>query len=131
MADVLFEPFYPSNNSSRIQDRVYIKTAIRIQNDDNPNLTHRNTSMKQAIMDLLAEEVRPEHSGRGFYPRVFLKMKHGLILNLKRLSKTILYRKFKIESIFTVKSLLPEAAFLATLDLKDAYHLHVPIHANH
>lgn len=35
-----------------------------------------------------------------------------------------------MESIFTVKSLLPEAAFLAMLDLKDA-NLHVQIHANH
>lgn len=52
--------------------------------------------------------------------------KYRLILNLKPLKQSVSYKRFRMESIFTVRALLPRNCYMAYIDLKDAY-LHVPI----
>lgn len=49
-----------------------------------------------------------------------------MTLNLKRLNQSISYKRFRMESIFAVRALLPQNWYMASLDLKDTY-LHVPI----
>lgn len=53
-----------------------------------------------------------------------------LILNLKSLNKFLQTQHFKLEDHKTVSSILQSNAFMATLDLKDAYFL-IPILENH
>ncbi|XP_068129719.1 collagen alpha-1(VII) chain-like [Hyperolius riggenbachi] len=68
---------------------------------------------------------------KGFYSRVFMVKKpsgkYRMILNLKQLNPFIQEKKFRMENIFTIRNLIPKEAFMATLDIQDAY-LHVPIH---
>ncbi|KAM9330961.1 zinc finger FYVE domain-containing protein 16 [Gastrophryne carolinensis] len=45
------------------------------------------------------------------------------ILNLKRLNLCVQYRHFHMETIFSVKDLLPPDSFMVSFDLKDAYWL--------
>ena len=49
-----------------------------------------------------------------------------LILNLKELNKFLDTEHFKLEDIKTVKTLVHQGCFLASLDMKDAYYL-IPI----
>lgn len=87
------------------------------------------------IGDLLDQKVlipvpRSER-GKGFYSHVFVVRKPAgkfrLILNLRTLNKSIRYKHFRMETVFTIKNLLYPNCFMATLDLRDAY-LHIPIH---
>lgn len=72
--------------------------------------------------------------GWGFYSRLFLRVKpsgaHRLIVNLNPLNRAVVYRKFTIQSIYSIRTLIPPNAYLASLDIKDAY-LHVPIAESH
>lgn len=62
-----------------------------------------------------------------FISRIFLAPKPDgscrLILNLKRLNKFVNTKHFKLEDHRTVTKLLTPSCFLASIDLKDAYHL--------
>lgn len=53
-----------------------------------------------------------------------------MINNLKPLNQHVRYRRFRIESIYSLWSLPPQGCFLCSLDIKDAY-LNVPIHSVH
>ena len=44
-----------------------------------------------------------------------------MILNLKELSKFIVYRYFKVDSLKRVADLLTKGCFMASADIKDAY----------
>ncbi|XP_068098726.1 uncharacterized protein [Hyperolius riggenbachi] len=94
-----------------------------------------SSALQVAVSDLLEKRVIRQvprcQEGRGFYSPIFLVQKQGgdyrLILNLKLLNKSIKYRKFKMDNIRSVLSLLQKDAFMMSLDLQDAY-LHLPIH---
>ena len=45
-----------------------------------------------------------------------------LILNLKSLNKSVLYKKFKMDTISSILHLVRPDMFLAKLDIKDAYY---------
>ncbi|XP_066439008.1 uncharacterized protein [Eleutherodactylus coqui] len=68
---------------------------------------------------------------QGHYSRLFLVSKpcgkHRMIVNLKPLNTCVKYRKFKMESISSTIKLITKGAYMASIDLKDAY-FHVPIH---
>lgn len=74
--------------------------------------------------------VPAEEVGGGFYSHVFVVRKpsgkYRLILNLKPLNQSVTYKRFRIESIFSVRALLPQNCYMALIDLRDAY-LHIPI----
>ena len=53
-----------------------------------------------------------------------------MILNLKELNKFIVYRHFKMDSLKTVKDLMSQGCYMASVDIKDAYYT-VPIATEH
>ena len=63
--------------------------------------------------------------GQGFYSTFFLVQKktggYRPILNLRQLNKFDKRKRFKLDSIRTVKVLLQQGDFTTSLDLKDAY----------
>ena len=69
-----------------------------------------------------------------YIPGVFTRTKkdgsHRMILNLKNFNKFICYRYFKMESIQNVLNVIKKDAFMASIDLKDAFHS-VPVTAHH
>lgn len=90
--------------------------------------------MKNLLKDLMHQRVvtpvSPEECYQGFYSRIFLIKKPSgnfhLILNLKPLNKSVLYKKFCMDSIFTVRNMLTKECFMASIDLRGAC-LHIPI----
>lgn len=98
----------------------------------------RNSEKAQALPLLLGKMVDQgvlilvpqEERSKGFYSHVFVfKMPLGklcLILNLKPLNQAIRYKKFHMESFFSVKNMFQPRVFMATMDLRDAY-LNIPI----
>ena len=52
---------------------------------------------------------------------------HRVILNLKELNQQVDYHHFKMDTIHTCVELLTKGAYMASLDLRDAYYS-VPIH---
>ena len=55
---------------------------------------------------------------------------HRMILNLKNFNKSICYRHFKMEPIQNVLSVIKKDAFMASIDLKDAFYS-VPVAEYH
>ena len=53
-----------------------------------------------------------------------------LILNLRKLNEVAEYNKFKMETISTVLCLISPNAYMAKLDIKDAYYS-IPIYKPH
>ena len=53
-----------------------------------------------------------------------------MILNLKKFNKHVTYQQFKMDTLHTITSLIKPHCFMASLDLKDAYHS-VPIAEKH
>ena len=45
-----------------------------------------------------------------------------LMLNLKKLYEFVEYRHFKMENIHTVTDMMTCGCYVATIDLKEAYH---------
>ncbi|XP_077308637.1 uncharacterized protein LOC143927975 [Lithobates pipiens] len=99
-----------------------------------PKDPQKASALLSQIGDLIDQRVLvpvpPQEINQGFYSHVFVVKKPSgkfrLILNLKLLNKWVTYRKFRMETIFTVRSVLPPNCFMASLDLRDAY-LHIPI----
>ncbi|XP_068094667.1 uncharacterized protein [Hyperolius riggenbachi] len=67
---------------------------------------------------------------QGFYSTVFLVRKptgkFRLILNLKALNPFVSYQRFRMESIYSVRTLLTQNCIMTNIDLRDAYW-HIPI----
>ncbi|KAM9319596.1 bromodomain and WD repeat-containing protein 1 [Gastrophryne carolinensis] len=86
--------------------------------------------LQELLMKEVIEKVPSSQIQRGYYSQVFLVKKssgsYRMILNLKRLNRFIRYKRFKMESIFSVRQTLTRNVFMANLDLQDAY-LHIPI----
>ena len=79
--------------------------------------------------------VEAPHSQGEFVSSIFLRLnKNGvdyrMILNLKELNKSIVYRHFKMDSLKTVTDLMTQGCFMASVDIKDAYYT-VPIATEH
>ena len=53
-----------------------------------------------------------------------------MILNLKRFNENVSKQHFKMESLQSAVRLMKSGCYMATVDLKDAYHT-VPIHRSH
>jgi len=74
------------------------------------------------------------HEKGEFISNIFVVSKpngdYRLIINLKQLNAFLDCPHFKMEDYRTVCNLLKQDDFLATLDLKDAYHL-IPVHEKH
>ena len=74
------------------------------------------------------------HEEREYISPTFMRPRKDdtsrLILNLKRLNEHVLYRHFKMESLTTVLNMVKPGCFMASIDLKDAYHS-VPIATEH
>ena len=88
------------------------------------------TLIEEFLQQRVITPVPQQEEGLGCYSHVFLVKKPSgkfrLILNLKILNKSIRYKRFRMDSIYSVRKLLPAGCFLASIDLRDAY-LHVPI----
>ena len=67
----------------------------------------------------------------GFYSPLFLRPKtdHGwrIIINISELNRHLVYKRFRMETINTVRQSLKQGMVAFTLDLKSAYS-HIPIH---
>ena len=79
--------------------------------------------------------VESTHSQGEFVSSIFLRLKkngvdYRMILNLKELNKSIVYRHFKMDSLKTVTDLMTQGCFMASVDIKDAYYT-VSIAAEH
>ena len=80
------------------------------------------------IQQLLGKDVIVEssHEQDEFISPIFLRPKpdgsHRLILNLKKLDENVVYRHFKMDSIWTAISLMKPNCYMASIDLKDAYY---------
>jgi hypothetical protein len=94
--------------------------------------------LKEEVQSLLnkraIEPVPLWDEKNGFYSTFFIvpKKTGGLrpILNLKPLNKYIRTTKFTMETLSSIKQVVQQGDWLASLDLKDAY-LHVPIRPSH
>jgi hypothetical protein len=104
-----------------------------------PNLSEEESELIAEEVDgLLAkgaiEPVCRNQAACGFYSTYFLVPKKDggtrPILNLKKLNCFMAYAKFKMESLRSIISSVKPEAYLASLDLKDAY-LHIPIRPVH
>lgn len=75
------------------------------------------------------------HSEGEFLSPIFLRLKknkidYRMILNLKDLNKSIVYKHFKMESLKSVLDLMTPGCFMASADIKDAYYT-VPVAKEH
>ena len=90
----------------------------------------------QEIQNLLGERVlaNTEHESEELISPIFVRPKTDdgmrLILNLKSLSKSVPYKKFKMDTISSILHLVRPNMFLAKLDIKDAYYS-IPIEDSH
>ena len=73
-------------------------------------------------------------ANNGFVSNIFTRPKkdggYRMILDLSDLNKCIDYQHFKMETLETAISLVPENSFMTSIDLKDAYYS-VPIAEEH
>ena len=78
--------------------------------------------------------VPTEREAGDFFSNIFLTPKSGgkfrLILNLKQLNQYVTADHFKMESIKNVLHMIKQDAWMASVDLKDAFYT-VPIHSDH
>lgn len=74
---------------------------------------------------------RCDHEEGEFLSEIFTRPKKNggtrIILDLSDLNKSVEYQHFKMDNIVTVKSLLSEGYYMASVDLRDAYYT-VPVH---
>ena len=66
----------------------------------------------------------------GIFTRIKKDDSHRMILNLKNVNKFICYRHFKMELIQNVLDMIKKDAFMASIDMKDAFYS-VPVAAHH
>ena len=84
--------------------------------------------VEQEIKKLLSKGIiaTSAHEPDEFISPIFLRPKpdgsHRLILNLKGLNEHVVYRHFKMESIWNAMQLMKPGCYMASVDLKDAYY---------
>lgn len=89
----------------------------------------------QHLLDIWAIQPVPEDQQKqGFYPILFVVSKAlgvwRAILDLKRLNKHLVYRRFKMQSLQSILESIQEGDSLTSIDLMEAY-LHIPILSAH
>ena len=85
---------------------------------------------KKGAIELVPEEEK----GEGYYSTYFLTPKKTgdwrPILNLKVLNRTMVYHRFRMETIGKMVKAIQPGRWLASIDLKDAY-FHIPVFPAH
>ena len=105
-----------------------------------PQLYHRKQE-EVLVINLEVEKllkkgdiVRAPQDGQGYFSNIFIRPeKNGsyrMILNLKKLNTSVEAPHFKMESIKNVTSMIHKNAWMASVDLNDAYFA-IPIHPDH
>ena len=91
------------------------------------NLELNKFLTKGVVREVKLEEVK-------FLSNVFVRPKkdgtHRVILNLNKLNQSIDYKKFKMETLKSIISLMRPNCFMGSIDLKDAYYT-VPVALAH
>ena len=68
-----------------------------------------------------------DHEAGEYISPIFTRPKkdgsHRMILNLKSLNKNITHHHFKIDTVLSAVRLMKHGCFMASMDLKDVYHL--------
>ena len=96
---------------------------------------HTNFSTEES--DIISDEMKKlkskgmiepaEHELGEIISRIFLCPKkdgsHRLILNLEELNKSMVYHHFNMDTLNTIINLMQKDAYMASVDLKDAYYL--------
>ena len=102
------------------------------------------TKFNEGEKSIVKEEIRKlalkgvvepaSHENDEIISNVFLRKKpdgsHRLILNLKDFNSFVKYQKFKMDILNTILNLMSENCFMASVDLKDAYHS-IPVAKEH
>ena len=76
--------------------------------------------------NVIVHTTQKVHTSRIFSVKRKDSKKDRVILNIKRLNRRIVCPRFKMLSIQDLRMMLPRRAYLASIDLKEAYY-HVPI----
>ena len=98
--------------------------------------TEAEAALEQQIQDFLSRDILVEshHEATEFISPVFLREKKNgtfrMILNLKELSRFIVYHHFKMDNIESCIHLMTPMCFMASIDLSDAY-FSVPVDPSH
>ena len=70
------------------------------------------------------------HEEGEFISSIFVRPKkdgsYRMILNLKSLNQYVEYHHFKLDTIWTAVHMMTPGCFMGSIDLKDAYFLHLP-----
>ena len=95
----------------------------------------RRESLEAELSELVTKEaVEPAPRGPGFYSRIFVVPKSSggwrPVIDLSALNRYLVIPSFSMETAESIRSALPVASWVASLDLKDAY-FHIPIHPAH
>lgn len=113
----------------------FCKRVIQHTEPSNPPFSeHEMQKAINKLINLGAITLCEENLTNQFISSVFLTPKsnggYRFILNLKTLNKLVYKHHFKMEDIRTAAKLVTKHAYMATIDLKEAYFL-VPIHPSH
>ena len=110
---------------------MYIDNSSELPNGNiyQYNFSSEETNfVREEIQNLLKKQVIVEvsHEEGEFISPIFVRKKadggYRLILNLKVLNKTVVYKKFKMETISSILLMVRPNMYMAKLDIKDAYY---------
>lgn len=111
------------------------KFFLRCSSSQDRIKSARLDSAIQHLLDIKAiDPVPSSEQTLGFYSRIFLVPKSSggwrAILDLKSLTRHIVYRWFKMQSLQTILLGIRQGDFMSSIDLTEAY-LHIPIQPAH
>ena len=92
--------------------------------------------IESEIQNLLKRVVMQSsnHEQGEFFLTIFLRKKsdggYYFILNLKKLNESVEFKKFKMETLFTIMQFIRPNMYMAKFDIKDAYYS-IPIYEPH
>ena len=85
----------------------------------------------QVLLQKQAVQVVQDQSSPGYYSRIFLVQKKNgkwrCIIDLSQLNLMILVRRFKMETVASLRNAVQPNDYAVSVDLQDAY-FHVPVH---
>lgn len=85
--------------------------------------------IEREVQKLLSKGVirKCDHENPEFISNIFLRDKPDgskrMILNLKKFNECVAYRKFKMDTIKSVLTMITPGSFMASLDLREAYYM--------
>ena len=120
--------------------RIELASAVPLQRSvpeaRGPATAEQRLALRNEVQALIAKKAVIQLSGPdlhspGHYSHMFMRRKQSgawrPILNLKRLNKSIVTKKFRMDTIQIVMDSLKVGEYVTSIDLKDAY-FHVAIH---